>query len=77
MKDPVEDVVLVSDDQIIEAMRQILSRAKLLVEPSGAASTAALLAGKIPVKPTDRVVAVLSGGNVGLDTVVELLDRER
>lgn len=76
VKDSVEDVVLVSDDEIIEAMRQILSRAKLLVEPSGAASTAALLAGKIPIKPTDRVVAVLSGGNVGLDAVVELLDRE-
>jgi threonine dehydratase len=62
----VDDVVTVSDDDIVYAMARILTRAKLLAEPAGAAATAALLAGKIPVTRTERVVALVSGGNVGL-----------
>lgn len=65
----VDDVVTVTDEQITRAMAAILSRAKLLVEPAGAAGVAALLAGAIPVSPSDRVVAVLSGGNVSLDRI--------
>ena len=69
----VEDVVLVTDDEIREAMAFLLMRAKLLTEPAGAAAVAALLAGKIPV---DRgpVVALLSGGNVDLERLPELLE---
>ena len=66
VRDAVEDVVLVTDAQIVDAMRDILAYTKLLVEPSGAAAVAALLQKAISIKPTDRVVAVLSGGNVGL-----------
>ena len=44
-------------------MRFLYGRAKLACEPTGAASTAALLAGKIEVEPGSRVVAVVSGGN--------------
>ena len=61
----VDDVVLVSDDQIIRAMGRILLSAKLLTEPSGAAATAALLNDRIPIDSDDVVVSVLSGGNVG------------
>ena len=68
----VEDVVLVSDDEIREAMAFILERAKLLVEPAGAAAVAALLAGRIPLAD-GPVVAVLSGGNVDLDLLPDLL----
>ncbi len=68
----VEDVVLVSDDEIREAMAFILSRTKLLVEPAGAAGVAALLAGRIPLAD-GPVVAVLSGGNVDLDRLPDLL----
>ncbi len=68
----VEDVVLVSDSEIREAMALILARAKLLTEPAGAAAVAALLTGKIPL--TDGpVVAVLSGGNVDMDRLPDLL----
>ncbi len=74
VKQYVDDVVTVSDQEIIQAMGIILSRAKLLTEPAGAASTAALLNGRLPVKPHDRVVAVLSGGNVALERLVQLLD---
>ncbi len=68
----VEDVVLVNDDEIREAMAFILARTKLLVEPAGAAGVAALLAGRIPLA-TGPVVAILSGGNVDLDRLADLL----
>jgi len=72
----VEDVVLVSDDEIKEAMAFILERTKLLVEPAGAAGVAALLAGKIPL-PNGPVVVILSGGNVDLDRLPDLLGTSR
>ena len=69
----VDDVVLVTDDEILEAMRALMSLAKLVVEPSGAAATAALLAGRIPLAPGRRVVSVVSGGNIDLPRLRELL----
>jgi threonine dehydratase len=60
----VDDVVLVTDEEIKEAMRLLLTRAKLLAEPAGAAATAALIFDRIPVKPSDHVVSLVSGGNV-------------
>ena len=67
----VEDVVVVSDEEIVRAMELVLSRCKLLVEPAGAAGVAALLAGRIP-RLDGPVAAVLSGGNVDLDRLPEL-----
>jgi threonine dehydratase len=58
--------VLVTDGEIVAAMRLLLERCKLLAEPAGAAAVAALLAGRIPEAAGRRVVAVLSGGNVDL-----------
>ena len=69
----VEDVVLVDDREILDALRVILARAKLLTEPAGAAAVAALLAGRIPVRPGETVVAVLSGGNVGVEELRGML----
>ena len=69
----VEDVVLVSDAEIQEAMAFILERTKLLAEPAGAAAVAALLAGRIPLAEGGPVVAVLSGGNVDLERLPDLL----
>ena len=68
----VEDVILVSDTEIRQAMAFILARAKLLTEPAGAAVVAALLNGKIPLSD-GPVVAVLSGGNVDMDRLPDLL----
>ena len=62
----VDDIVLVSDDEIIYAMQMLLSRCKLLAEGAGAAAAAAILAGRIPLNGTERVVALVSGGNVDL-----------
>jgi threonine ammonia-lyase medium form len=64
----VDDVVLVSDEEIMAAMREILFSAKLLAEGGGAAATAAVLAGKLPLAGR-RVVAILSGGNVDASRV--------
>jgi len=60
----VDDLVAVSEDEIREAMRGLLQRAKLLVEGAGAAAVAALLAGRTERESGRRVAAVLSGGNV-------------
>ncbi|MEE8117025.1 MAG: threonine/serine dehydratase, partial [Gemmatimonadales bacterium] len=68
----VDDVVLVSDDEIRAAMEPLYTRARLVVELSGAAALAALLAGRIPITPSDQVVAVLSGGNVDASRLAPL-----
>ncbi|HUG40545.1 MAG TPA: threonine/serine dehydratase [Longimicrobiales bacterium] len=65
----VDDVVLVSDDDILDAMRFVLERAKLLVEPSGAAGVAALVMGLLRVSPDQAVAVVLSGGNTSLSLI--------
>ena len=62
------DVVLVTEDEIEDALRFLYDRAKLACEPAGAAATAALLAGKVAVEPGETVVAVVSGGNVAAET---------
>jgi threonine dehydratase len=68
----VDEVVLVSDEEIRAGMRMLLERAKALAEPAGAAGLAALLAGKIPVAGK-TVVVVISGGNVDVARLPELL----
>ena len=69
----VDDVVRVSDEAIIEALRLIVTRAKLAAEPSGAAALAPLLAGAIELPPGNHVVCVVSGGNVDPEKLKELL----
>jgi threonine dehydratase len=62
VRDLVDDVVTVSDDETASALLVLLERAKLVVEPAGAVGIAALLSGRIP--NPGRTVAVLSGGNI-------------
>jgi len=69
----VDSVVTVSDEQIVEAMRWLFHYAKLAVEPAGAVTTAALLAGRVDVRPAETVVAIISGGNVDLAQAAEYL----
>jgi threonine dehydratase len=59
----VDEVVLVTDDEIAEAMRFLYARAKLACEPAGAAAIAALLSGKVRAPSGTPIVAVVSGGN--------------
>lgn len=69
----VEDVLLVSDAELLAAMRFLLSRMKILVEPSGAAGLAALLHGRLPAG-LRRVGVILSGGNVDLEFLSRLAE---
>ena len=69
----VDDVVTVQDEEIIEAMRLLLERVKVVVEPAGAASYAALLADKVNLDSGANVLCVLSGGNIDSGRLSELL----
>ncbi|WP_374010075.1 threonine ammonia-lyase [Leifsonia sp. LS-T14] len=62
IREAVDQVVTVSEDDIARAMVVLLERAKLVVEPAGAAGVAAILAGSIAADGT--TVAILSGGNI-------------
>jgi threo-3-hydroxy-L-aspartate ammonia-lyase len=66
----VDEIVTVTDAELVAAMRFAFDRLKLVLEPSGAAAIAALLAGK--VETAGRVGAILSGGNVGVERFNEL-----
>lgn len=65
----VDEMASVGEAEIARAMRLVVSRTKLLVEPAGAAGIAALVGGHIEGIEGKRVVAVLSGGNVDLETL--------
>ncbi len=69
----VEDVVVISDALIAEGLRFLAERAKLVAEPAGAAAVGALLAGKVKVRPGERVVAIVSGGNIDRKRFAELV----
>lgn len=72
MRAAVEDVVGVTDAELVAGMRWLLERQKVLAEPSGASALAAVLSGKIDVRGL-RVGVVVSGGNVGADRLAALL----
>jgi threonine dehydratase len=67
----VEEVVTISDAELLAAMRFLFERMKLVAEPSGAAAVAALLAGKLDVAGR-TVGATISGGNLGADRFAAL-----
>ena len=70
----VDDMVTVSDDDLVRAMRFVWERMKLVVEPTGVLGLAAALAGKVDVR-SQRVGVILSGGNVDLSYAAELFGR--
>jgi len=69
----VDDIITVTDDEIATAMKLAWSRLKVVVEPSGASSLAAITSGRVPVPQGARVVCVFSGGNVDFKKVAKLL----
>lgn len=69
-------VVLVSDREILSAMRLLLERTKLLAEPAGAAGLAGLLQGRIEWRAGRPIVVVISGGNADLDRLATLLGED-
>ncbi|ANN17289.1 pyridoxal-5'-phosphate-dependent protein [Amycolatopsis orientalis] len=67
----VDDIALVSDDQVRDAMRFAFERLKLVIEPSGATGLAALLSGQMPA--SGRIGVIISGGNVSPERFAELI----
>jgi threonine dehydratase len=68
----VDDMKTVSENAIIEAVKFLFYRMKLVVEPSGALGVAALLSGA--VKPKGRIGVIISGGNMDGSTMKQILD---
>jgi threonine dehydratase len=66
-----DGAVTVTDDELVEAMRFLFERIKIVAEPGGAAAVAALLAKK--VEPRERIGVIVSGGNVDAARFAELL----
>ena len=69
----VDDIVTVTEEEILDALKDLLTYCKLYAEPAGAASVAAILSGKLQAKPGTKVVAVVSGGNFDLDALKRIL----
>lgn len=69
----IDDVVTVDDADMLLAIRHLLDRAKVVAEPSGAITVAALLAGRVKPDAGSRVACVLSGGNIEWPGLLELL----
>jgi len=70
----VQGMLTVSDDELIQAMRFLWERLKLVVEPTGALGLAALWHGRLSL-PGKRVGVILSGGNVDLETACGLFSK--
>jgi len=68
-----EDVVVLPDDAILAGLRFSVERLKQVLEPAGAAALAAVLTGAVPLREGDRVCVILSGGNVAVERLGELL----
>ncbi|ARM77109.1 threonine ammonia-lyase [Acidianus manzaensis] len=71
----VDDIVLVDDDEIAEAMALLLERNKTIVEGAGAASLAALLTSKIKIRNNQKVISILSGGNIDISLLARIMEK--
>jgi threonine dehydratase len=71
----VDDLIAVTDEEIVEAIALLLERHKLLVEGAGAAAAAAMLGGELGGLDGKRVVVVLSGGNIDLPLIQSVIRR--
>ena len=71
VKSLVDDVLLVTEEEMKQTIRFLLTRLKILAEPSGAAGAAAVLHQKLP-RRLKRVGVIISGGNIDLDMLAEI-----
>jgi threonine dehydratase len=73
LKANLNDVVLVSDDEVRRAVRALVESLKVVVEPTGAVSAAAALGGRLPLPAGARVGVILSGGNIDPALLAQIL----
>jgi len=73
VRELVDEMVLVTDDEIASAIPVLMERCKIVPEPAGAAAIAALLSGKVTPPRDSTTVAIVSGGNIDRGRLVEIL----
>lgn len=76
IEDKVDELCAVEDTSILEALKLLLDKAKLIAEPSSAMPVAAALEGKLPVGPKDKVVFVITSGNADPALIARLLKED-
>lgn len=74
IREYVDDVVTVTEDEIATAILTLMEKQKLIAEGAGAVSVAAVLFGKLPVKGK-KVVALISGGNIDVNILSRVITR--
>lgn len=74
IKDNVDEMVTVTDDEIASVIIELIERTKQIVEPAGATSLAAVVNGKVNVKDKN-VVCILSGGNIDVGFIHKIIER--
>lgn len=75
IRDLVDEVVVVTEEEIARGIYHCVQNTRLVVEGAGAAGVAALLAGKVPVDQSDTVCAVLCGGNIDGNLLARILEQ--
>ena len=75
IKNNVEEIITISEEEILNAMRFIWERMKLVVEPSGACSLAGVLSKKIPIE-NRKVGVIISGGNIDITDFFKLIEKK-
>lgn len=73
IKELVDEVIVVEEDEIAQGMLFLMENQKVVAEGSGAVSTAALLSGKYVPQKDENVVCIISGGNVDVNTVYRVI----
>ena len=74
VRDYVDDIALVSDDEVSSAILALIEKQKMIAEGAGAVSVAAVMFNKFDLKGK-RVVAVVSGGNIDVTSLSRVIDR--
>ncbi len=75
IRENVEEIITVTEHEILEAMRFLWERMKLVVEPSGACSLAGVMSGKVQIE-NKRVGVIISGGNVDLSNFFKMFEQK-
>ncbi|WP_366923355.1 threonine ammonia-lyase [Metallumcola ferriviriculae] len=75
VKELVDDVVVVDDEEIATAVLMLLERSKMVAEASGAVTLAALLAGKVSLPGIQKAACVISGGNIDVNIISQIINR--
>jgi threonine dehydratase len=71
----VDDVVTVTEDEIVMAIAHVLQNSRLVVEGAGAAGVAALLAGKVRLQAGDLIATLLCGGNIDSNLLMRVIEQ--